>query len=38
MAAELARELKLVPSFHEGCLGPAEQGIHDTAFACFTQV
>jgi hypothetical protein len=36
---EIARELRLVPSFHEESgPGPAEQGIHETRFVCFTQL
>ena len=35
---EIARELKLVRSSHECCPGPAEQGIRETSFECFTQL
>lgn len=34
----IARELRLVPSFHEGCPGPAEQGIPETGFECLPQL
>ena len=35
---EIARELRLVPSFHECCPSSAEQGIHETGFECFTRL
>jgi hypothetical protein len=35
---EIARELTLVHSSLECCPGPAEQGIHETSFECFTQL
>lgn len=34
----IARELRLVSSFHECCPGPAEQGIPETGFECFPSV
>jgi len=37
-STEIARALKLVPNFHESCPRPAEQGIHETGFECFTQL
>ena len=35
---EIARELTLVHSSLECCPGPAEQGIHEISFECFTQL
>lgn len=34
----IARELRLVPSFHACGPGPAEQGIPETGFECFPQL